>query len=142
MSRAAKGAPVSVRFTRATERLLEDEARRTARSRSAVVEALTEEAVRARRFAGIAFRGDDARRRAWVIGSGLDVWEIAQMVEDFGSVEQLREGSRLTERQLRLAQAYREEFPAEIDAAITENRRSPAELRSLYPFIGLADDER
>jgi len=142
VSRAAKGAPVSVRFTHATERLLEDEARRTARSRSAVVEALTEEAVRARRFAGIAFRGDDARRRAWVIGSGLDVWEIAQMVEDFGSVEQLREGSRLTERQLRLAQAYREEFPAEIDAAITENRRPPAELRSLYPFIGLADDER
>lgn len=30
----------------------------------------------------IAFRGDDARRRAWVIGSGLDVWEILQAIAD------------------------------------------------------------
>jgi hypothetical protein len=36
---------------------------------------------------GIGFRGDDVHRRPWVIGSGLDVWEIVQMFEDFGSVD-------------------------------------------------------
>lgn len=56
------------------------EARRTKRSRSAVVEAFAEETARTRRFPGIGFRGDDAARRAWVIGSGPDVWEIVQML--------------------------------------------------------------
>ncbi len=84
-----KGEPFSVRFNLPTDHFVEDEARRTRRSKSAIVEALTEEAARTRRFAGIAFRGDDAPRRPWVIGSGLDVWEIAQMLEDFGSIERL-----------------------------------------------------
>lgn len=137
-----KGAPVSVRFTHATERLVEDEVRRTARSRSAVVEALTEEAARARRFPGIAFRGEDGRRRPWVIGTGLDAWEIAHMLEDFGSADRLVAETQLTERAVRLADAYRREFPEEIAAAIAENRRPVEELRSLYPFVESAGDER
>ena len=56
----------------------------------------TEETARTRRFPGIAFRGDDARRRAWVIGSGLDVWEIIQMLEDFGSADALVAETQLT----------------------------------------------
>ena len=84
-----KGEPFSVRFTLPTDRVVAEEARRTHRSKSAVVELLAEEAVRTRRFAGIGFRGEDAGRRPWVIGSGLDVWEIIQMVEDFGSIERL-----------------------------------------------------
>src|SRR5881398_4099846 len=87
--RPRKGEPFSVRLTLSTDQTVEDEARRTRRSKSAVVEALTEEAARTRRFPGLAFRGDDARRRAWVIGSGLDVWEIVHMLEDFGSPEAL-----------------------------------------------------
>src|ERR1700730_192003 len=86
-SQTRKGEPFSVRFTLATDRTVQEEATRTRRSKSAVVEALTEEAVRTRRFAGLGFRGEDAARRPWVIGSGLDVWEIVQMLEDFGSLE-------------------------------------------------------
>jgi hypothetical protein len=63
-----KGEPFSVRFTLPTDRVVSEEARRTHRSKSAVVELLVEEAVRTRRFAGIAFRGEDAGR-PWVIGS-------------------------------------------------------------------------
>lgn len=95
-------------------------------------------AERTRRFPGIAFRGEDARRRAWVIGSGLDVWEIVQMAEDFGSPERLLAETHLTERQVRLALAYREELPEEIDALVAENRRPVEELRSLYPFVELS----
>src|SRR6516162_2713359 len=114
--RDRKGEPFSVRFTASTDRTVAEEARRTRRSKSAVVEALTEEAVRTRRFPGIAFRGDDASRRPWRIGTGLDIWEIAQMFEDFGSLERLIDNAQLSERQVRLALAYRDAYPDEIAA--------------------------
>lgn len=140
MSSAAtpKGKPFSVRFSRRTEKLVEHEARRLRRSKSAVVEAFTEETARTRRFPGIAFRGDDARRRAWVVGSGLDVWEIVQMAEDFRSPKRLVSETHLTERQVRLALAYHAEYPDEIDQLVADNRRPVEELRSLYPFIEVA----
>jgi uncharacterized protein (DUF433 family) len=135
----AKGQPFSVRLEEETERLVDAEARRTRRSKSAVVEVFTEEAARVRRFPGVAFRGDDAQRRAWVIGSGLDVWEIAQMAEEFGSTEKLVAETQLTPAQVRLALAYREVYRSEIDEAIADNRRSPDELRSLFPFIEVVE---
>lgn len=133
--KANKGEPFSVRFTQATDRVVAEEARRTRRSKSAVVELLAEEAVRTRRFAGIGFRGEDAGRRPWVIGSGLDVWEIVQMAEEFGRMERLLAETQLTERQVRLALAYRESYPDEVAEAIAQNRRAPEEWRELYPFI-------
>lgn len=133
--RTRKGEPFSVRFSLSTDHVVEAEAKRTRRSKSAIVEALTEEAVRTRRFAGIGFRGDDAARRPWVIGSGLDVWEIIQMIEDFGSTEELVEQTQLSERHVHLAIAYRESYPEEIVEAITENRRTVEQWRELYPFI-------
>jgi uncharacterized protein (DUF433 family) len=130
-----KGEPFSVRFTLPTDRAVQEEAARTNRSKSAVVEMLTEEAVRARRFAGIGFRGDDSARRPWVIGSNLDVWEIVQMYEDFGSVERLVADTHLTERQVQLALAYRDAYPEEIAQAIAQNRRPVEEWLELYPFV-------
>lgn len=136
--RARKGEPFSVRFSAPTDRLVEAEARRTRRSKSAIVEALTEEAARTRRFGGIGFRGEDAARRPWVLGSGLDVWEIIQMLEDFGSIETLVRQTQLSERQVQLAIAYRDSYPEEIAAAITENRHTPEQWRDLYPFVQLS----
>jgi hypothetical protein len=133
--KALKGEPFSVRFTLSTDRTVLEEARRTRRSKSAVVETLTEEAVRTRRFAGIGFRGEDPLRRPWVIGSGLDIWEIIQMLEDFGSPARLVEETHLPERQVRLAVAYRDSYPEEIAEAIAQNRRSAADWHELYPFI-------
>lgn len=136
--RARKGEPFSVRFSLPTDHLVEDEARRTRRSKSAIVETLTEEAVRTRRFPGIGFRGEDAARRPWVIGSGLDVWEIVQMLGDFGSIESLVEQAQLSERQVHLAVAYRDSYPEEIAEAIAENRRTAEQWHELYPFIELS----
>lgn len=133
--RVRKGEPFSVRFSLPTDRTVAEEARRTRRSKSAVVEALADEAIRTRRFAGIAFRGDDARRRPWVIGTGLDVWEIIQMLDGFGSMAHLLQETQLNERQVRLALAYRDAYPEEISAAIAENRRTVDDWRELYPFV-------
>jgi len=91
-----------------------------------------------RRFPGIGFRGDDAQRRAWVIGSGLDVWEIAQMFDEFDSVQALVRDTQLSARQVALARAYRESYPEEIDPLVADNRRSPADWQELYPFISFS----
>lgn len=134
-----KGQPFSVRLEAETERLVEAEARRTRRSKSAVVEAFTEEAARTRRFPGIGFRGDDARRRAWVLGSGLDVWEINHMLEDFGSPDAVVSDTQLSPAQVRLALAYRDAYPEEIEEAIADNREPLDALRELYPFIEVVE---
>lgn len=128
-----------MRLQQETERVVEAEARRTKRTKSAVVEAFTEETARTRRFPGIAFRGDDARRRAWVIGSGLDVWEIIHMLDDFGSTEELLAATPLTAGQVRIASAYRDAYPEETAEAVAENRRSLADVDVLFPFITVAD---
>lgn len=128
-----------MRLEPATEKLVLAEARRSRRSKSAVVEAFTEETARTRRFPGIAFRGDDARRRAWVIGTGLDVWEILHMSTDFGSTESLVADTHLSPAQVRLAAAYDDAYPDEVEAAIAENRQPIDDLRVLYPFIQVAD---
>lgn len=132
-----KGEPFSVRFALATDRAVEAEARRTRRSKSAIVEALADEAMRVRRFPGIAFRGDDAARRPWLIGTGLDVWEICQMVDEAASIDQLLADTHLLDKHVRLALAYSESYPEEIEEQIGENTRSPAAWAELYPFVRL-----
>jgi uncharacterized protein (DUF433 family) len=144
MARAVKSKPFSIRLSQTTYRFVEAEARRTKRSRGAIVEALAEEAARMRRFPGIGFRDEDANRRAWVIGTGLDVWEVIEMLQDYDSVELLLDGhENLSRQSVELAQAYHASYPDEIDEKIADNRRPLSELRELYPFahFTLIDDE-
>ncbi len=91
-------------------------------------------------FPGIAFRGDSPRR-AWVIGTGLDVWQIVEALRDFGSLDRLVAESDLDEAVARLAVAYHERFPEEVDAMIARNRPSLEELREHYPTFGVIDIE-
>jgi uncharacterized protein (DUF433 family) len=136
---ARKTQPFSLRLAPQLARFVSEEARRTRRSRGAVIEALAEEAMRCRRFPGIAFRGSDWDRRAWVVGTALDVWEIIEAFQDFGTVGAMVTGSDLDERPIRLALAYYAEYPEEIDAAVSENRRPLEELRRTYPTIGVIE---
>lgn len=105
-------------------------------AKSRLVELLTDEAERARRYPGLAFRGPDDRRRAWIIGSPFDVWEVIQAWQDLGQeAEAVRERLGLNPRQLSLALAYYREFPDEIDRSLGLARRSSQDLESAYPFI-------
>jgi hypothetical protein len=135
---AAKSAPFSMRLSKSMESLVELEAARTGRSKGAVVEALAEEALRMRLFPGIAFRGVDWDRRAWVIGTALDVWQIVDAYRDIESVEQMADGEGASERSINLALAYYERFPEEINVAIAENRQSIELLRDEFPFIAVS----
>lgn len=57
-----------------------------------------------------------------MIGTGLDVWEIIHMLEDFGSLEAVVADTQLTPAQVRLATAYRDAYPEEISEAVVDNR--------------------
>lgn len=108
---------------------------RTGIPKSRLVELLADEGERSRRYPGIAFRGSDNRRRAWVIGSPFDVWEIVQAWQDLDQDEaKTQEQLELSPRQLRIALAYYREFADEIDSALALARRSLTDLEWTYPF--------
>jgi len=92
-----------------------------------------------RLFPGIGYRGTP--RRAWVIGSGLDVWELVDLLRSYeGDAEKLRGNHPLvSDRHHRLARAYAERFPEEIETLLEANRRPLEELRALYPFLEIPE---
>jgi uncharacterized protein (DUF433 family) len=116
------------------ESWLERESRSTKLPKGLLLESLAEESIRARRFPGLGFRGAENSRRAWVIGSALDVWELVELYRGKGR-EQLLEEHNVSERQLELALSYRDEHPREIEEAIEENSRAPEEWRRLNPAL-------
>jgi uncharacterized protein (DUF433 family) len=129
-----KSAPFSLRLSEQTDRLVTAEAKRTKRSKGSVVETLAEEALKARLVPGIAFRGDDYNRRAWLIGTSMDVWQVVEGYKDFDEdFERTVAETDLTARELRTALSYYERFPQEIDDFIALDRRSLVELRAQYP---------
>ena len=133
-----KSAPFSLRLSNETDRLITAEAKRTKRSKGSVVEALAEEALKARLVPGIAFRGDDYNRRAWLIGTSLDIWQVVEAYKDYDEdFERAVAETDLTERELRTAVSYYERFPQEIDEFIALDRRPLAELRAEYPRADL-----
>lgn len=134
----AKSKPFTMRLTEETNAWVEHEARRTKRSKGAIVEALAEEAARMRRFPGIAFRGPEHDRRAWLLGTALDVWQVIEAYQDMGLERMLDEGD-LSEGRIRLALAYYEAYPKEIDEAVAENRQPLEYWRRLYPGLNITE---
>jgi uncharacterized protein (DUF433 family) len=132
-----KSQPFSLRLSPRMDMLVAEEARRTRRSKGAIIEALADEALRIRRYPGIAFRGVDWERRPWIMGTALDIWEIVRAYRDFGCIEDMTRETDLTDRQIRLALAYYEDFPDEIDLAIAEADRTLDELHALFPTIDI-----
>ena len=98
------------------------------------MKSLAEESIRTRRLPGIGFRGPEHARRPWVIGTGLDVWEIMELYEGIGK-ERLVSEHNVSERQLDLALSYYEAYPREIDEALEENARPPEEWHEISPAV-------
>ena len=134
---ALKSQPFSLRLSPRLDARVSHLARSLHRSKASVLENLADEAERCRRYPGLAFRGQESRRRAWLIGTALDVWQIIRALEDFdGDVERMAAGTDVAAQYIRLAVAYRSEFPEEIETAIAADRRGLSELQDQYPFIG------
>lgn len=125
--------PVSLPLSQEVDQFVSREAKRIKRPKSWLLQTMLDEAVRMRLFPGIAFGGSDSSRRAWVMGTASDVWEIVAGYRDFGSERAMAEALSLTEAQIRLALAYYARFPEEIDEAIGENTRPLDELQEALP---------
>lgn len=95
-----------------------------------------EEARRMTEHPGIAFRGPEGRRRAWVPGTAFDVWEIVDIHRGKGE-KRLFEEHPLSERQLEIALDYYEAYPKGIDAKIEENDRPLEYWRAKYPSLDI-----
>ena len=59
-----------------------------------------------KKMAVFCFRGPEHSRRAWVIGTGLDIWELVELYEGKGG-ERLLEEHNVYGRQLGLARLTR-----------------------------------
>ncbi len=129
-----KSKPFTIRLSDEVGGWLERENRRTRLPKSALLETLAEESIRTRRFPGIGFRGAEHSRRAWVVGTGLDIWEVVELYEGKGR-ERLLSEHNISERQLDLALSYRETYPRDIDEALEENARAPEEWHGISPSV-------
>ncbi len=131
-----KAQPISFRPSAGLGARLSALARRTGRPKAALIESLADEAERWRRYPGLGFRGPDWSRQAWLMGTGLDVWQVVRALQDFGGdAERMARESDLSLPQIQLAVAYHTEFPEEIDQAIEVDRTPLAQLKRDYPFI-------
>jgi uncharacterized protein (DUF433 family) len=131
-----KGQPFSIRFTKDADHYVDEEARRTGRSKSAVVEDLAFEAAKARRFPGIVFQGEWPDREPAIAETGFEVWQLCETIANYGSIAKVvADFPLVTELHCRLARSYRDAYPDEIELAIARNNRSREELRALYPSI-------
>lgn len=135
MAEAKRSQPFSIRLGEMADLLVTDEARRSGRSRNAVVEELAEEAAKTRLFPGLGFRGNP--RRAWAIGSGLDVWELIELLRSYDDSDSLLRLHHplVGERHLQLARSYAERFPDEIERFLALARQPIEETVSLFPFL-------
>ena len=140
---ATKGRPFTVRLRPEVERRLEEEAERVRQPKTVMLEALADEGLRMRRFAGIGFMGPEHDRRAYLLGTGLEVWEVVELYRDYGEEEKglMLEAHPVTERQLRVALAYHREYPEEIDRHVRENARTSEEWEEIYPGLVAPPDE-
>jgi uncharacterized protein (DUF433 family) len=101
-----------------------------------VIKQLVDEAERCWRYPGIVFRGEDQHRRAWIVGSAFDVWELIWTLNDLkGDANSVASQYNVDKSQIRLALAYYGEFPEEIDELIAWNRRPLSAWQAEYPLI-------
>lgn len=128
--------PVSIRLEEPLMRALRAHARRTGRPVSRVMRELLDMALRMQRFPGIIFIEGPGGRRAHLAGTGLDVWEVIELLREYGSASTLREHfPRLSPMAIRIAEAYAQEYRQEIDAFLEANSRTPEQLRRRVPWL-------
>jgi uncharacterized protein (DUF433 family) len=123
----------SFRFSEATLSRLEARAHEIRETRTELAERYVEEGLRMDEHPGIGFADGPAGRRAILLGTGLDVWEVfATVRQPGGSVEAAARYLELPVSMVRAAVRYAAAFPDEIEdrlarqAAIAEREQAAA----------------
>lgn len=135
-SREARETPISIRLEGSVLDAIRALARRTGKPTSWVIREMLDESLRTRRYPGISFVEGPAGRRAHLSGTGLDVWEVIELLREYGSASALRDHfPRLSPMAIQVAEAYAQEYPQEIEAFLEANARSPEQLRHRAPWL-------
>ena len=128
--------PISVRLEGSVLEAIRAQARRTGKPFSRVIREMLDESLRTRRYPGITFVEGPAGRRAHLAGTGLDVWEVIELLRKYGSASALREHfPRLSPMAIQIAEAYAQEYRQEIEAFLEANSRTPEQLRRRVPWL-------
>ena len=130
----------SFRFSQQTLERLDARAHEIRETRTGLAERYVEEGLRMDEHPGIGFADGPAGRRAVVLGTGLDVWEVVATIrQNGGSPEAAAAYLELPMGPIRAATRYYAAFADEIDdfldrqAAIAERERVAAEReRALF----------
>ncbi|HEX9549875.1 MAG TPA: hypothetical protein VF971_02135 [Candidatus Limnocylindrales bacterium] len=113
----------SFRLRPDTSARLERRAAETGETYTALAERFIDEGLRRIDHPGIDFVDEPAGRRARVVGTGLGVWEVIEVVRaNGGSIDRAAEYLDIRASLVAAAVAYREDYPAEIDGWIERNR--------------------
>jgi len=128
--------PVSIRLDESVLEAVRGQAQRTGRPISRVIRDLLEMALRMQRFPGIVFIEGPAGRRAHIAGTGLDVWEVIQLLREYGAASKLREHfPRLSPMAIHIAESYAKAYPDEIGAFLALNTQTAEELQHGLPWL-------
>jgi len=68
--------------------------------------------------------------QAWLVGTPVYVWQAVESLERNGRAERAARELGLTRHQIRLAEAYYDRFPAEIDRSIAVSSRVRRRVRA------------
>jgi hypothetical protein len=125
--------PLSVRLSEATIRRLGARARRVQLPPRTLAQRYVEEGLRMDEHPLVRFADGPAGRRARLLGTGKDVWEVIATVRDNNG--DLAEAARYLEMPLGLVQAavsYYGAYPEEIDQWIDLNEQEAAEAHAAH----------
>ena len=127
---------VSVELTDEQTAWLQQEAQRLGRSMEATIGTYLEQLRRERDFHDIEFRDTVIGRQAYLRGTRLKIWMIADIHRAYdGDIAKTEEHLDVPRAQIEVALAYAATFPSEIDDAIAGNNRTADELRALIPNL-------
>lgn len=109
-------------------------AHRLGRTPSETSALLLEESLREAEFAFIEFRDSPAGRQAYIMGTGLAVWEVVMVARSYdGDVAQTAAHLVWPPVKVRAALNYAEAFPEEIAAALEDNNQGFEALKRMLP---------
>jgi uncharacterized protein (DUF433 family) len=132
----SRGSPISIRIEPEIREAVRTQAQESGKPISRVIRELLDMAVRMQRFPGVVFVDGPAGRRAHLAGTGLDVWEVVDLLQEYGSVSALcKQFPRLSPMAVRIAQAYAEAYPGEIRARRASNAKTREQVRARVPWL-------
>jgi hypothetical protein len=133
--KAKRSVVISMRLAAESGKRLKRMANRHGWTPSDASARLVEEGLRRSEFGFIDFRDSAAGRQACIQGSSLGVWEVVMLVRSYkNNVPAVARHLQWPEVKVRAAINYAEAFPADINAAISENDATDfAALKRMLP---------